>query len=132
MKIFIICFLTTILSFDIVNANGFFDFFSDSQSSGWLDENTYSAVAQGKASKYSIYKNSISMKRTTCIDATKLNALSIMIAGVVGNKALHYRITSLPSQISSCWSIKNDYEECACEIIFQKQNLKQIIESKIK
>lgn len=132
MKRFSLLIIVLFIPWNVIVSQNFFDFFSKRRSSGWIDANTYSVVADGKASGYSLHKNSFSMKKTTCIDSSKLNALSSMISDVSNGYVSSYKIKSPPVWVRSCWSIKNNFEECACKVTFQEKNLKQKLESKFR
>lgn len=97
---------------------------------GWIDENTYSVLSKGKASLRSIAKNSFAMKQVTCIDASKLNAVSAMVKNVARSlygtdEDIDFTLRSPQVWLDRCRSLKNQYEECECKIYLKERGLKQ-------
>ncbi|MEM7179430.1 MAG: hypothetical protein AAF518_00840 [Spirochaetota bacterium] len=104
--------------------------FRSKSRSGWIDENTYVVISEGKASFRAITKNSYAMKETTCIEATKLNAIYTMVQNVAqsiyGNdEKVDFKIKSPKIWVKSCRSEKNEYEQCKCKIVLHDKGLKQ-------
>jgi hypothetical protein len=101
--------------------------------SGWIDEDSYRIDSIGKASRNAIEKDSYAMKETTCIEASKLNAVGNMISSLSKEPNKTYNISLRSPQIwlNSCNSVKNDFEVCTCEITLYDKGLKERVLSKL-
>ena len=102
-----------------------------SRGEGWIDEDNYETLSEGRASSKAIEKESPAMKETTCVEAARLSAVGKMFSDIAREKGIrHYNIRIQSPQIwlKSCESTDNEFAKCRCKVMLYAKGLKDRVE----